>query len=439
VWPDGNGIWCANQAPTKHADATGNSGSQGAKSRAEAGSGRRRPTRKLSTKRARGLKGRAAVVARVGIRGAPGRRRVRRGAACDSSGVSGEERRTGLVVGRVLVGLSLLFAALWLLQPFLVPTTWAAIAAYASWPLYDRVRAWTGRPRWVAALFTLLFVAVVAIPVGWVLLALAREATSVAGWIQGWVASGAPLPEWLARYPWLAERVEELRRSPILGPAAAGEWLARYGSFVSSQLVALTSGVARNVFDFSVTVAMLYVFYVDGERVAAHARRVVPLLVASGDEELVGKVGGIVRAVVFGILGTALAQGVLAGIGFAIFGVPSPVFFGFATAILSLVPAGPALLWIAAAIWLWLGGNPGAAVGLAIWGALLVSSIDNFLRPILISGPTRIPFILVFFGVLGGLATLGLLGMFVGPVLLAVAFGLAVEFPTRYGGAPGRS
>jgi predicted PurR-regulated permease PerM len=133
------------------------------------------------------------------------------------------------------------------------------------------------------------------------------------------------------------------------------------------------------------------------------------------------------------MLGTALAQGILAGIGFALFGVPSPVFFGFATALASLVPGGPALIWIGASIWLYVSGSTAAAIGLALWGTFLVSSIDNFLRPILISGPTRIPFVLVFFGVLGGLATFGLLGMFVGPVLLAVAFGLAVEFPARYG------
>jgi predicted PurR-regulated permease PerM len=388
----------------------------------------------LSTRRRPSLKGAAAATGENGQRwtaGSAPRRNARERAIV--RGVAGEERRTGLVVGRVLVGLSLLAAALWLLQPFLVPIAWAAIAAYASWPLYARARAFTGRPWLAAGLFTVLFVAVVAIPLGWVLLALASEATNVASWIQEWVAAGAPLPEWIAGYPWLAQRIEELRSSPILGPTAAGEWLARYGAFVSTQVVALTSGVARNVFDFSITVAMLYVFYVDGERVAAHARRVVPLLVSSGDKTLVDTVGGIVRAVVFGILGTAIAQGFLAGLGFAIFGVPSPVFFGFATALSSLLPGGPALIWMGASVWLWLGGSTGAAIGLALWGMLLVSSIDNFLRPILISGPTRIPFILVFFGVLGGLATLGLLGMFVGPVLLAVAFGLAVEFPSRYG------
>jgi predicted PurR-regulated permease PerM len=145
-----------------------------------------------------------------------------------------------------------------------------------------------------------------------------------------------------------------------------------------------------------------------------------------------------VRAVVFGLLGTALVQGTLAAIGFAIFGVPSAVFFGFVTVLVSLVPAGPALVWIGACIWLYSQDRIGATIGMALWGALLVSTIDNFLRPYLISGPTRIPFLLVFFGVLGGLASLGLLGMFVGPVLLAVGFGLLAELPGRYSGAPAR-
>jgi predicted PurR-regulated permease PerM len=344
----------------------------------------------------------------------------------------GEESRTGLVVGRVLVGLGLLAATLLLLRPFVVPAVWAAIAAYASWPLYERARRWTGRPTLVAVTFTLLFVVGVALPIGWILLALGTEATHTAAWIQDWVAQGAPLPAWVESRPWLADRIAELRQSPLFGPTAAGEWMARYGSVVSSQLVSLTSGVARNVFDFAITVALLFVLYLDGEKVGAHARRVVPLLVGSGDLQLVDTVGGIVRAVVFGMLGTALAQGILAGIGFGVFGVPSPVFLGFATAVASLIPAGPALVWIGASVWLWLQGSIASAIGMALWGALLVSTIDNFLRPILISGPTRIPFVLVFFGVLGGLASLGLLGMFVGPVLLAVAFGLAVEFPARY-------
>jgi predicted PurR-regulated permease PerM len=343
-----------------------------------------------------------------------------------------EERRPGLIVARVLVGLGLLAATFWILSPFLVPGVWAAIAAYMTWPVYARARAWTGRPGPTAAAVTLFFAAAVAVPVGWLLLQFASQASVVADRLQEWVSAGAEPPGWVLDTPWLAKRVEELRESPLFGPAAAGEWIARYGQVGSQWAVTLGSGIARNLLEFVITLVVLFTLYLDGERIAGHARRLAVLLLPSDDPRLVDKVGAIVSAVVFGLLGTALAQGVLAGIGFAIFGVPSPVFFGFVTALASLIPAGPALIWIGACVWLWTQGWPWAAVGLAVWGTLLVSSIDNVLRPLLISGPTRIPFMLVFFGVVGGIACVGLLGMFVGPVLLAVGFGLLAEFPTRY-------
>jgi predicted PurR-regulated permease PerM len=338
----------------------------------------------------------------------------------------------GLIVGRILVGLGLVAATLWVLAPFLIPAVWAAIAAYVTWPLFARARAFTGWPRLTAVAFTLLFTLAVALPITWLLISFAGEATGVAQRLQEWVAAGAAPPDWVMSRPWLATRIEELRKSPLFGPTATGEWIGRYGQVVSVQVVSLTGNIARNVLEFLITMVVLFAFYVDGERIAALVKRLALLLVPSNDPELVDKVGAMARAVVFGLLGTALAQGVLAGIGFAIFGVPSAVFLGFVTALLSLVPAGPALVWIGASLWLWSQGEVGHAIGMAIWGALLVSSIDNVLRPLLISGPTRVPFMLVFFGVIGGLASLGLLGMFVGPVLLAVCFGLLAEFPSRY-------
>jgi predicted PurR-regulated permease PerM len=346
--------------------------------------------------------------------------------------MDGEERRSGLVVARVLVGVGLVAATLWVLRPFIIPAVWAAIAAYMTWPIYARARAWTGRPGLTALGVTLFFALAIAIPVGSLLLVFATQASVVADRAQEWVAAGASPPQWVVDTPWLAKRVDELRASPLFGPAAAGEWIARYGQVGSQWAVALGGGIARNVLEFGITMVLLFALYLDGERISTLVRRLAVLLMPSDDPELVDKVGGIVSAVVFGLLGTALAQGVLAGIGFWIFGVPSAVFFGFATALFSLVPAGPALIWIGACIWLWSQGSIGATVGMALWGTLLVSSIDNVLRPLLISGPTRIPFVLIFFGVLGGLASFGLLGMFLGPVLLAVGFGLLAEFPARY-------
>jgi predicted PurR-regulated permease PerM len=346
--------------------------------------------------------------------------------------MSRERRSPALIVARILVGLGLLLGTFWILRPFLVPMAWAAIAAYVSWPVFAWLRALTHRPRLTAALLTLAIAGIISIPVGWILVVFTGEATSVATRLQEWAAAGAPLPEFILSRPWLAERVAELRGSPLFGHSAAGEWVGRYGSEISTRVVSLTGGIARNVFEFLVTWVVLFALYVDGERIGAQARRLAALLVPSEDPRLVDNVGGIVRAVVFGLLGTALVQGFLAGVGFWIFGVPSPVFFGFVTVLVSLAPGGPALVWIGACIWLYAQGLVWQTVGLALWGSLIVSTIDNVLRPYLISGPSRIPFMLVFFGVLGGLASLGLLGMFIGPVLLAVGFGLLAEFPSRY-------
>jgi predicted PurR-regulated permease PerM len=107
------------------------------------------------------------------------------------------------------------------------------------------------------------------------------------------------------------------------------------------------------------------------------------------------------------------------------------VLLGMVTALASFLPFGPTLVWVAAVVGLAFGGETGAAIGMTIWGALLVSSVDNVLRPLLISGPTQIPFLLVLFGVLGGLSALGLLGLFVGPVVLSVAFALLADFGSR--------
>jgi predicted PurR-regulated permease PerM len=341
-------------------------------------------------------------------------------------------RSSGLIVARVLVGLALLAATLWVLQPFLVPAAWAAITAYVTWPIYAKLRALTRRPALTAALITIVLALIVAIPLGWLLVVLATEATGVASRLQEWAAQGAPFPDWVTARPWLDARLQELRESPLLGHAAISEWISRYGSDLSRSAVSLTGGIARNLFEFMITIVVLFALYIDGERIGVQARRLAILLLPSEDPALVDRVGGIVRGVVFGLLGTAMVQAILAGIGFWVLDIPSAVFLGFATLLTALLPGGPAFIWGGTCVWLYLEGRVGATIALALYGALVVSTVDNFLRPILISGSTRIPFMLVFLGVLGGLASLGLLGMFVGPVLLAVGFGLLAEFPDRY-------
>jgi predicted PurR-regulated permease PerM len=342
-----------------------------------------------------------------------------------------EERRPGLVVARVGAGLALGAATLLVLRPFLIPLAWAAIAAYTTWPLYRWVRGLTRRPKLSAALLTAVVAFGLGIPVGWVLATVANEASHLVLLLQESAGEQFVLPDWIASRAWLRDPIEQARSTWLLDSQAVRELVTRNLTQVSSQLLSLAGGVARNVLQFAITLMALFVFYLDGERVLAQARRLAGLLFPAAPADFVDDIGAVVRAVVFGLLGTALAQGAIAAIGFVIFGVPSPVLLGIVTALGSFVPFGPTLVWIAAVVGLVLAGSTGAAIGMAIWGVLLVSTVDNVLRPLLISGPTQIPFLLVLFGVLGGLSTLGLLGLFVGPVVLSVAFALLAEFGKR--------
>ena len=342
-----------------------------------------------------------------------------------------EERRPGLVVARVGAGLALAAAALLVLQPFLVPLAWAAIAAYTTWPIFLWVRGLTGRPKLAAAVLTAAVAFGLGVPVGWVLATVANEASHLVLLLQESAGHQLVLPEWIASRAWLRDPIEQLRSTWLLDSQALRDLVTRNLSQVSSQLLSLAGGVARNMLQFAITLMALFVLYLDGERVLDQTRRLAVIFFPSAPVDFVEDIGGVVRAVVFGLLGTAVAQGAIAAIGFVIFGVPSPVLLGIVTALASFVPFGPTLVWIAAVIGLVLSGSTGAAVGMAIWGLLLVSTVDNVLRPLLISGPTQIPFLLVLFGVLGGLSTLGLLGLFVGPVVLSVAFALLSEFGKR--------
>jgi predicted PurR-regulated permease PerM len=145
-------------------------------------------------------------------------------------------------------------------------------------------------------------------------------------------------------------------------------------------------------------------------------------------QRLANVAGATVVSVVYGILGTALAQGLLAGIGFYIAGIPLAALLGLATFFLSIVPVGPPLVWIPAALWLYVQGSPGWAIFVLVWGLVVVSGVDNILKPMLISRGTQLPFVMVFLGVLGGALAFGLIGVFLGPTLLVVGNRLLHEW-----------
>lgn len=349
-------------------------------------------------------------------------------------------RGPSLVAARVAAGGLLLVLTALVLWPFLTALVWGAILAYVTWPLWRRFPGRTRHPALAAVGLTVLVGVGIGIPVALILLMLADEVTSLAQGLLAWRETGLPVPPVLAENPLVRRVVEMLQEAPFFDRARAAlgsdEWMGSVGSEVSRRIVAVAGGIVRNAVRFGVAMVSLYAFYLSGERLAEIGRRLAPLLFPEAPLRFVESIGEAVRAVMFGLLGTALAQGILGGIALAVAGVPNPVVLGAATAVLSVLPGGGGAILLASAAWLAFAEHYVAAVGLALWSVLVVSSMDNVLRPLLISGRGQIPFLLVFLGVLGGLGSFGLLGAFVGPVILSVTFALVVEFSRISSRAP---
>jgi predicted PurR-regulated permease PerM len=209
-----------------------------------------------------------------------------------------------------------------------------------------------------------------------------------------------------------AKLIEESRR--LIEPMSA--LLLVIGKVLVGGLLALA---------LSVLIALF--FFRDGESIARNLSAMVERVAGERGQRLLVLAGATVRGVVYGILGTALVQGVMAGIGFLIAGVPGAGMLALLTFFLSVVPVGPPLIWVPAMLWLFHQGSTGWALFMLVWG-IGVSSVDNVVKPWLISQGSDMPFLLILFGVLGGALTFGFIGVFLGPTLLAVGYRLVSEW-----------
>jgi predicted PurR-regulated permease PerM len=199
---------------------------------------------------------------------------------------------------------------------------------------------------------------------------------------------------------------------------------------------AVMLGALGTLVSFLLMLFVLFFVLRDGPAFASKAVRLLPIE-AGLRQRLWRHLIDVTRAVFMGIGLTALVQGVLLGIGFAIAGLPSPLVFGVLGALFALVPVvGTAVIWVPAVIWLLVQGETGYAIFMAAWGTVVVGSVDNFLRPILISGRVEVPTLAVFIGVMGGLSAFGFLGLFLGPIVLGVVVALFRFFNEAVTGEP---
>ena len=332
-------------------------------------------------------------------------------------------RRFALVILILFVG----FACLAILRPFLASIAWAAILAYGSWPLYRLIHRPFGRFQNSAAFcMTVLLTCAVILPILWLSILLSSELIYAYRALAEYLAEKPMvLPDFIRGIPWLGEQAQQLIDQLSGGPAAFGRQAAGWIQTWASEITGLIGGVGRGVGKLLIVMLTLFFFYRDGEYIRRQCRLVVTKLFDDRLDTYVNTAGVMTRAVLYGFLITAFAQGLIAGIGYAILGLHGSVLLGAMTGILSVVPLlGTALVWGPLGAYLLITGHIWKGIILLMWGLLLVHPTDNVLRPLLISNATHVPFIIVMFGVIGGVAASGLVGVFVGPI--ALALGLAI-------------
>jgi predicted PurR-regulated permease PerM len=326
--------------------------------------------------------------------------------------------------------IALVAGSLLVLRPFVSALLWALVLSFSSWPIYRRLLRFLGNRHTLAALLmTLGMVLIVLLPFLIVGITLADNVQELTQATQYWIASGPPTPpEWLAKVPVVGAKAAAYWQDLAADTARFWAEAQRFIAPLSSWLLKIGLGLGAGLIELALSIFIAFFLFRDGVAVAQRLIAAAERIGGERGRHLLTLAGKTVRGVVYGILGTALAQAVMAGIGFLIAGVPGAALLALLTFFVSVVPVvGTALTWLPAAIWLFHQGATGWGVFMLIWG-FAVANIDNVVKPWLISQGSNMPFILIFFGVLGGALAFGFIGVFLGPTLLAVGFRLVEEW-----------
>ena len=324
----------------------------------------------------------------------------------------------------------LFYLSFQVLKYFIVPVLWAAIIAYITWPLYHSVQKLCGpRPTLSATLMISMVVLVVGIPLTFAIFMLQHEGRNLFYELQRQVFSGhLDVPQFIRDLPIIGKEVtrtlKEINTDPNSIVQNVSGWFQshlNYGRLVLSE-------ISKNIFKLCFAVMSLFFFYRDGQTILNQVSKALEMVIGPRIHHYLDTISETTRAVVYGVGLTAIAQALLAGLSYFVAGVPNPMVLTIVTFIFALIPFGPPVAYSAVSLWLFSQGQTIEAIGVMVWGVCVVSTADNVIRPLVISGATQIPFLLIMFGVLGGLASFGMVGLFVGPVILAVLLAIWREW-----------
>jgi predicted PurR-regulated permease PerM len=329
----------------------------------------------------------------------------------------------------ILLMVLLIGASFWILRPFMLAIVWAATIVVATWPLMLKLQARLRSRGLAVAIMSGTMILVFVVPLVLAIYALIENADSIAEWLQG-LSSAAlpPPPDWLSRIPLVGAKISERWASlAAAGHAGLAARLAPYLTAAAEWLAGALGSLGMLAFQFLLTVIITVVMYTQGEAARAGLVRFGRRMAGERGEAIVVLAGQAIRAVALGVVVTALAQTVLAGLGLAVAGIPFAAMLTGVILLLCIAQLGPILVLVPAVIWLFWTDQTGWGTALLIW-TVGVGTMDNVLRPFLIRRGADLPMLLIFAGVIGGLVSFGIVGLFVGPVVLAVTYTLLKDW-----------
>jgi predicted PurR-regulated permease PerM len=339
--------------------------------------------------------------------------------------------RTTLAV--LFIGI-LITASFWILRPFLTSMVWALVIVLATWPFLLRLQRWLWGKRGLAiAVMTVILLMVVMVPLIFTISAIVGKVDSIASGIKSMGAFTIPQPPaWVSTLPIGGRKITGLwQHYASLPPEDLAALVAPYARIVLNWFMAQAGSLAAIMLQFLLTVIIAAVMYAGGETAAAGVIAFGRRLAGQHGEGVIILAGKAVRSVALGVVVTALVQTTLGGAGLFICGIPGAPLLTAVVFVLCLAQLGPILVLLPSVIWIYWKGEP-------FWGTVLLifmivaNTIDNFLRPVLIKKGVDLPLIMIFAGVIGGLISFGAIGLFIGPVMLAVTYTLLKSWV--YGG-----
>ncbi len=325
----------------------------------------------------------------------------------------------------------LLFLGFNILKYFIVPVVWAAIIAYMTWPIYLRIQRFFGENRnnLNATVMISFVILVVGVPLICAIFILQHEGRNLYLDLQRQVFSGhLSVPDFIKNLPFIGKEITRTLNDINTDPNSTIQSIAAWIQSHLSYGRVLINEISKNLVKLGFAILSLFFFYRDGHTILTQVSKALEMVIGLRIHHYLDTISETTRAVVYGVGLTAIAQAVLAGLSYFVAGVPNPMVLTIATFLLALIPFGTPVSYLGVGLWLFSQGQTMEAIGVVLWGVLIVSSSDNVIRPLVISGATQIPFLLIMFGVLGGIASFGLVGLFIGPVILAVLLAIWREW-----------